>query len=528
MAHEIKQVEVKNWRSIVSLSAKIGKRGAVARGRGDTGKSSFLDAMRACLTTAGVDPAAIRNGTDQSEILIDLDHASVRLTVTKDGTTRSVTPAAGGKVLRGATALAHIRELFPGGAVDPFVVMLAKTAAEKRERRDAIAAATPCTVTIEDIRKYVPNIPADYDCSGHGLDVIAGVREIAYKARTTANAKRDADAAEADRARRAVPDAVEGSADVHAAAERENEAVTALGKLRSQNEQAAAAIERTAASRDRAKDLRTQAAIYEDRKGVSEEERAAAVETQKRASVEVERASEALREAQRALDAATGVLKEAMDNLAHLDSCEQGYQESIAKAKDLRGQAEEIERTVASASAATVDDATMAAAIEEREQARTNVARAVAAKAHADAVAVSEASAATAVASTAEAARLDGIVKALTDEAPAAILAAANGIPGLTLDGDKVLLDGVDLDMVSGSKRMRLAVEVAKRTAGRSKLLIIDGLERLADEQLDEFMGYATADGWTLVGSQVANGSMQIVALESGSVNGTAKDVVTP
>jgi hypothetical protein len=106
-------------------------------------------------------------------------------------------------------------------------------------------------------------------------------------------------------------------------------------------------------------------------------------------------------------------------------------------------------------------------------------------------------------------------VKTLTHDAPAALLKASNAIPGLAIDGDTILLDGRDIEKLSGAEQMRFAVDIAKRLNASTKLLLCDGLERLDPEQCEKFLAFATADGWQLICTKVAGGERVIEAIEA-------------
>ena len=85
------------------------------------------------------------------------------------------------------------------------------------------------------------------------------------------------------------------------------------------------------------------------------------------------------------------------------------------------------------------------------------------------------------------------------------MLAAADGIKGLSIDGDEVLLDGVALDQLSGQERLFFAVEVARRLNAKSRLLCVDGLEVLDAEHRRMFIERATKDGYQLIATRVAD-----------------------
>ncbi len=114
-----------------------------------------------------------------------------------------------------------------------------------------------------------------------------------------------------------------------------------------------------------------------------------------------------------------------------------------------------------------------------------------------------------------EAAELDTTVKKLANAAPSELLAEAQGIPGLSIDGDEIMLDGKRLDALSGAEQLRFAVEIARRANAKSRILIVDGLERLDPDQMEAFVAMATADGWQLLGTRVSRGDLVIEAIEA-------------
>jgi hypothetical protein len=112
---------------------------------------------------------------------------------------------------------------------------------------------------------------------------------------------------------------------------------------------------------------------------------------------------------------------------------------------------------------------------------------------------------------------LDKTCKVLA-AAPATLLASGGGIPGIAVNGDNVLLDGVSIETLSGAEQLAFAVGLAKRiTSGPVKVLCVDGLERLDPEQLEAFIGLATSGGWQLLGTRVERGDIVIEAIGGAS-----------
>jgi hypothetical protein len=60
---------------------------------------------------------------------------------------------------------------------------------------------------------------------------------------------------------------------------------------------------------------------------------------------------------------------------------------------------------------------------------------------------------------------------------------------------------------------MRFAVEVARRSNPKSKILIVDGIERIADDRLEDFIREATSDGYQLIASRVDRGELVVEAI---------------
>lgn len=115
---------------------------------------------------------------------------------------------------------------------------------------------------------------------------------------------------------------------------------------------------------------------------------------------------------------------------------------------------------------------------------------------------------------TEQAEKLQAIATKMSTEAPAELLAAANGITGLTLQGDDILLNGVSMDGLSGREQLLFAVDVARRANASSQILVVDGLERVDAEAMPDFIKAATAGGYQLIGTRVDSGEVVLEAIE--------------
>ena len=188
-----------------------------------------------------------------------------------------------------------------------------------------------------------------------------------------------------------------------------------------------------------------------------------------------------------------------------------------ARAAELDGDAAALEASMPGAAEAPAPSEIemMRAEVSRLEQERLASERAdLAAKCEAEAVAARERHRA-----ALEAARLlDSEVKTLTDSLPAALFAEAKGIPGLTLDGPTIRVDGRPLDALSSGEQMRFAVDLAKRLS-TSKILMLDGLERIAPAAQEEFLAAACVGGFQVFATRVADGALVLDHLELEAAN---------
>lgn len=471
----IRSLEIKNFRSIGFAKADIGDGGLIVEGRSDSGKTTHLDALRAALAAVGVGANSIKLGEDKCEILVCTDDLTIRRVITAKGTSVTVSKDGGTK----SSPQKFLNEIFGTSALDPLDLMLAKP----KERRAIVLSALPVTVTEEQLRTWAPTLPAGFDCEGHGLDVVKRAHEIFYEQRTAANAKAKDAIATAERLKNEAPPVVEAPslADAIAAFKA---AERALANEEANERVLKEAIERNAAAAARSEKLKAEAdaIVVGDIDGL-----------------------------RKSAEAASDALKIAREQLEKANDLFGATHFQLNRATDAARQKEALGREAAAlATSAGLPDvkpdveaarARLAAAEEQGKAAR---ARDEAIKAQEAAKAARDA----AEALDAEAKRLDGIVKAL-DKAPAKLLADADAIPGLSLMGDDVAIDKVVMSELSGIKKTKACIAIAKRLNAASKVLIVDGLERIDGDAMDEFVAEATKDGWQLIGSRVERGAIR-------------------
>lgn len=548
----IKRLFIKQFMGIEELTLTLGPGGALVEGKNGSGKTSILSAVRAALDAQGISPTAVRKGATKSEILIDIDElAALGARVNAIQVRRTITAAGGGglKVTDPATGATFpspqtfLASLLGASTLDPLRLFTEKDEAAQRRM---ILEAIPTSVSFGQILEWVPglqkkslaeilgiapgDIAEDLDAPlpGHGLEVIGKVRKVLYARRTEANratAERASEVARCDKGVKVAQEAYRATCaadglpgetpleptEAMAAVAQAEEALKALDRARAAAEQDA---RRAAKSRERVAAIRAEAAARREKAPVAPDEKAIEENLREQEAMEQTVAAQAagvekLREQLRQAEAVLADLIEESDarlqagrDLRKLAVVAAEEQEAIGQLLD---QATELETALGEPPALPGPESFAAA-----EQAVTTAKAQFARSKIATGVTAAQATLDQATALHTQAARISGVldaaVKALSDDAPAALLATQAGIPGLALDGDDISLDGVALSRLCGEERMRFAITVARRLNAKSKLLIVDGLEAVDEDNLSRFVELATAEGYQLLATRVGRG----------------------
>jgi hypothetical protein len=528
----ISRIKATNCFSFAEFAVDIPPGGAIVEGGNAEGKTSILKIVRAALVEKGATPDMIRKGSTKGEILVCVDNHFVQRVMTlgeKFKTTLRVTDGAGKVVPEPAAFLKNLLGLSP---LDPIELFMER---DKGKRRAKILSAIPCTVTAEQLAAWVPSgmnlIPVlgqgsdgCADLSGHGLEVVERVRKALYAQRTEANrlakerqaatdqaiAKEGAayDALSAFRIENALPEMALDLSHAQRAVEEAKRAQVALDEQQKAAEQSAKGQAKTREKIDelqrKASDKRANAPLaptaeqFEAARQGEQEATDALVPAQ----ALVDELEQKLVQARQDLETKKNALVYAKSAWEALSAQEQRAEAAVDEIESIEGQAigleqalgslpiapneaqfSHAERRIVAASAAveyakkSAELATLADAVDK--------ARALLRGAYEDAAA------------------LDKAVKALADDAPAALLAAADGISGLSIDGDDVFLDGVSLDQLCGQEQLFFAVEIARRLNAKSKLICVDGLEALDRKHRMAFIERATKGGYQLIATRV-------------------------
>jgi recombinational DNA repair ATPase RecF len=499
----LRRAQFTNFKAIRDCNVVIGPDGLVVSGTNGIGKTSFVDGLHAALTGVGIDDDAITIGEDRLELRVDMDHWSVRRVMKRGGKpTVKVTNEDGDTK---ASPQEFLHKIF--GAIDPLELYEAKPA----KRREIVLSACPMSITVDDLRAYVPDIDPATNVAGHALEVIERVRRMHYDRRTEANAVARQRKADAEIAHKAAEDARaladEAFADRDAIAAKADAIGREVEALQSRRAAAVVAQERSAKSRARIASLRERATTVRGEASRPAEYRRpqaeAWLETVDNEIAELERQI-ADRRAARAQRAA-----ELQDIIAQ----EQAWIANQKTASALEAQANELESAVNAASGEIVTDEQIAEAIERHAAADADMVRAGQWQAYRAKLAVADAADALAAEAKAQADALDVTVKRLTNDAPRELFARGNIIKGLSLSGDSICLDGKTMDNLCGNEALTFAIDIAKRASGPGRVLIVDGLERIAIDQWPAFRAEVRRGGFQMIGTRVTAGVMTFETL---------------
>lgn len=499
---KITRLRIFNFRGIASLDVPVGAGGVLFSGSNGEGKTTAIESINAALEGVGIGPEAIRIGADKSEILVDLDKVDnarrtkleVKRTIGKKGKSIAVTGSDGVPLPKPAEQLAA---LFGGRALDPLKFLMA----DAKEQRRIVLAANPVQVTGEDLTRWTGEAK-DWNVDGHGQEVLSRVRKMYFDQRTAAGQIADqakaavvVKAGEADRLRVEKPEAMtpEAARTHVAAAERE---LAVLRERRRQATERGAAAEGT---RAKVAELRAKAEELMSRPKAVAPVPAA-----------IELVATELREANLALEEVTKRVRSAETAARLLDDLVTKARRLEEDATAAVNQANELEAAIACEDTGDLAEA-LATAETDLVTAQALVTNAeVSAKWRKSKAEVTLAECLQAE-SDAAWTKLDKIVKTLTTEAPAEIAGRADLIEGLEVTADAILLDGKTITLLCGAEKMHFAVNLAKRVAGKARILTVDGLEQIAPKKQPEFVRMCLEGGWMLFASVVADGALQVI-----------------
>lgn len=492
----IRRIVIKNYRGIEAQDVDVPPSGAIVKGRNGGGKTTLLKAVHAALLAQDVGADAIRIGAEKAEILVDWDDVSVRRVITPKTSTINVTRDG----MQAKAPQTFLRELLGTSSLDPMALLTLKG----KERRAAVLAALPVTVDADAIRRWWPEAP-EVSTEGHGLEVVDRVRKLAYDARTAVNAQVKELAEKVSSGESSVDGL---GAPIWTDVTQLRIALQSVLDSLAKDEAKRKMLEESSAKRKAMSDASDAVVLKRgqevvqlmdaQRRRLSPEVFAALSQHAAKLEAELEKAKADIKdamEAERAVGESEAKLRNYDIELARLSSVQDAMSvdtlsdEQIAA---LRAEQDSLSNRITVAEENNKLTETKAKWVARLDNIRASLAE-----------------------KQAEQTKLDAAVKTLTKDAPSELLAKCDGIEGLGVDGDSVTLDGKSLDALCGAEQVRFCVEVARRANAKSKILVVDGLERLDPEQLDVFIQEATRDGWQLLASRVDSGDVVIEAIST-------------
>jgi len=503
----VTHLTIESFRGIKLLDLDLtdSPHGVIFAGTKGTGKTSAIRGIAADLRGAGISPDCIHADADKAQIVIDFSQAGVgmraRRTIRRNGTSTDLTNADGTTVPKAA---AELRAIFGDRSLDPLELF----SASAKDRRQQILDAVACQVTAEQLNRWCETTQ-EWNVAGNGFDVVARARQLHYERRTKANAVvEDLQARHRVASENVTRCQPSQQVDVDVETARANVAhrKAALAVVQDRRQQGEQRQQEAAATRTKIAELRARVA-----------ELAAGPDMWVPPAEEQEAALREVAEAKRALAAARERLTAAENACNAIDERLQAADRVTSEIGMLTDQANELEAIVQ-----RHQDASPPATAEQEAQQALEAAQATLTTAEAwlpywQAVDTQGKLEDELAQATAEAKKLDAIVKRLGAEAPAELAATANGIPGLLVLPDAIMFQvdpgkpAVNVDLLSDGERLEFAVEVSKRTAGAAKVLIVDKLESLPPSLIPGFVRRVIADGWVLFATWVRDGAMEVI-----------------
>lgn len=444
------KISIKNILGLESLDIEPGSVTQIS-GENGSGKTSCLDAIR-CALGSGHDATLLRQGAEEGEIVLVLDDGTeIKKQITAEKSDLTVKHPTFGRISKPAT---YLKKLADALSLNPVEFLTAPA----KSRVNILLEAIPMQVNADQLG-FVPAVALNgISLDGHALDVIGKIERSIYDLRTGVNRASREKAATVRQMTETLPaDAPEG--DWGQVLQAANEEYRQLQQTVSAT---LAAIDREKAEAQRA----------------AEDEYHSHCEAVKKA---LEEAIEKLRaDAQIEIDQSLSGCAEACNKaedyrMQQRVAAEQDYRPKEAALKEKIGQAKAMVEQVAKSESTRGFIATLTKDAEALEVESTRLTHAMD--------------------------QLEILKASLLDKLP---------IEGLEVKDGDIYVGGLPFDRVNESKRIRLAIEIAKLRAGSLGLVAVDGLERLDAKTFEAFKKAAAKSKLQFVISRVTEGPLAI------------------
>ncbi|UNY40525.1 DNA recombination/repair protein [Pararheinheimera phage vB_PsoM_KLER1-1] len=178
----ISKIRISNVLGIDELELTPGAILNVISGKNGKGKTSILEAIKACLK-GGHDATLLRAGAEEGEIVLELDDGrSIEKSIKPDKSVTNVRGLDGKKMTSPASVVSQMADLL---SINPVEFL----SAGSKQRTEILLQAMPIELDATKLLSLLPDMMAEtaFDTSGHPLEVIARVAKAAYDERTGIN-----------------------------------------------------------------------------------------------------------------------------------------------------------------------------------------------------------------------------------------------------------------------------------------------------------------------------------------------------
>lgn len=447
---KVSKIKINSILGIEHLEIEPGKLVEISGANG-TGKTSVLDAIR-CALSGGHDATLLRQGATEGEVVLVLeDGVEISKRITADKSDTVVRHPEFGKITKTA---AYLKKLSDALSLNPVEFLTAPS----KDRVNILLEAIPMTVTADQLREIPAIALQGIDLDKHALTVIGQIGKALYDLRTGVNRAAKEKAATAKQMTETLPaEAPEG--------DWKDQLETLTGEFKE--------LQRITSAQVSACKQTHGAEVEKAKAGFMEQKQAILLETER--DIEKIRADAAI-----AIGIAEEKRNKAVDEILHAMDAELSKMEAEFRPKN--------------------------ADLNERiGQARTMIEQH--AKAESTRTFITQL--------TEEANKLDAEASKLTHALGRLEILKSNlleklPIEGLSVEDGEIKLGGIAFDRVNESKRIRLAIEIAKLRAGSLGLVAVDGLERLDPKTFATFKKEAAKSGLQFVISRVSEGPLSI------------------